>query len=71
MELNELDIADDRAGAPGHGDTVSGGDIGVRGFLVDAAKTARGEEYGAGVNGMVLFIARIVGDGAADFAAGH
>jgi len=71
MELNELDIADDRAGAPGHGDAVTGGDIGVRSFLVNPAKTARGKEYGASVDGVVLFITRVVGDGAADFAAGH
>ena len=71
VKLNELDIADDGASAPGHGDAISGGDIGVRRFLVNAAKPARGEEYGAGVDGVVLSIARVIGDGAADFAFRH
>ena len=71
VELNELDVADDGAGAPGHGDAVAGGDIGVGGFFEDATEAAGGEEGGAGKDGVALFVAGVEGDGAADLAVGH
>ena len=71
VELDEFDVADDGAGAPGHGDAIAGGDVGIGCFLVDAAEAAGGEEDGAGEDFVVLFVAGVVGDGAADFAVLH
>jgi 3-dehydroquinate synthase len=71
VELDEFDIADDGAGAPGHGDAIAGGDIGVGGVLVDAAEAAGGEQDGVGEDGVAFAVAGVVGDGAADLAILH
>jgi len=71
VELDELNIADHRPGAPGHRDAIAGGDIGVRGFFEHAAQTAGGKQRGARKDRVALLVARVIGDGAADFAVGH
>ena len=43
MELVELHVGDTAACAPGHGDAVSGGDVGVGGVLVDLGGAAGAE----------------------------
>ena len=48
MELVELGIGEDGAGAEGHGDTVSGGYGGVCGVEVKLAGAAAGEDDGVG-----------------------
>ena len=40
MELNEFHVADGCAGAPGHGDAVARGDVGIGGVKIDLAASA-------------------------------
>src|ERR1700753_3003033 len=52
MELNEFHVGDLRAGAIGHGDAVTGGDVGIGGVEIDLAAAAGGKEDGAGGEGL-------------------
>ena len=45
MELDKLDIGDLRARAPGHRHAVSGGDLGIGGFAVDASESAGSQQH--------------------------
>ena len=47
MELDELHVGDPAAGAPGHGDAVAGGGVGVAGVQVDLAGAAGGQHDAA------------------------
>ena len=68
VELDELEVADDRAGAEGEAEAVCGGDCGVGGVGVERAGAAGGEDGGVGGDRGVL--AGRVGDDCADAAAG-
>ncbi len=46
VELDEFHVADAAAGAPGHGDAVAGGSVGVAGVAVDLAHAASGQHHG-------------------------
>ena len=51
MELKELHVADGTADAPGHGDPIPGGDIGVAGVEIDLPRPAAREHHIAGGEG--------------------
>ena len=68
VELDELEVADDRAGAEGEAEAVGGGDCGVGGVGVERAGAAGGEDGGVGGDRGVL--AGRVGEDCADAAAG-
>ena len=51
VELDELHVADRRAGAPGHGHAVARGDIGVRRVEVDFAAAAGGQHDAVAAEG--------------------
>ena len=70
VELDEFEVTDGGAGAPGHGDAVAGGDIGIGGVLKDAAETAGGEQDGAGAEFDAAGVAFIEGESAGDSAVG-
>ena len=44
MELNELHVGDTGAGAAGHGDTVTAGDVRIAGVEIDLATTSRRQQ---------------------------
>ena len=50
MKLHKFHVADEGAGAVGHGHAVATGHGGIGGFLVDVPQPARGEQYGAGAS---------------------
>ena len=54
MELHELHVAHPATGAPGHGDAIAGGDIGVAGVEIDLAGAARGDDHETGQQGLDL-----------------
>ena len=68
VELDELEVANDRACAEGEAEAVSGGDGGVGGVGVERAGAAGGEDGGDGGDRGVL--AGRAGDDCADAAAG-
>jgi len=49
VELSEFHIGHSAASAPGHGDAVSGGDVGVGSVQVDLAGAAGGQHHAAGM----------------------
>jgi hypothetical protein len=51
VELDELHVRHPAAGAPGHGDAVAGGRVGVGGVEIDLAGAAGGERRVAGAQG--------------------
>ena len=52
MELNELGVSDDGAGAEGEGDAVSGGVWRIGGGSVEGSRSAGGEDYCVGEDGL-------------------
>lgn len=70
VELDEFEVADGGAGAPGHGDAVAGGDIGISGVLEDAAETAGSEQDGAGAEFDAAGVAFVESESAGDGAVG-
>ena len=52
VELVELQVAHSATGAPGHGDTVAAGAVGVAGVQVDLGRAAAGEHDEAGAVGV-------------------
>src|SRR2546425_227252 len=66
MKLYELDVADLRARAPSHGDTVTSGYVRVRGFLIHAAESTGRQQHGPGPDGN-----RFTGGRVVHLRAGH
>jgi hypothetical protein len=64
MELHELHVGDPTARAPGHGDAVAGGDVGVAGVEIDLVGPAGGQHHEAGEEGLDLPVAEIEDIGA-------
>ena len=51
VELDEFHVGDPAAGAPAHGDAVTGRDVGIGGVEIDLARAARGQHDMLGGNG--------------------
>ena len=64
MELHELDVADFRAGAPGHGYAVTRGHVRVCGLQIHAAEAARRQQNRARRDRMTFASVLVVDQGA-------
>ncbi len=54
MELHELQVGHPAAGAPGHGDAVASGNVGIAGVEINLAGPASGDRHEAGEQGFHL-----------------